>query len=281
MTVRPVRDAAEFSSDGLSTLLHYQLLKQRLGLEIARLQDEQHPTCQAVVAIGHRAFFRGEGEIVDALIVREPGTAVELFDLGVFENRDAVLVSSGHGGSLFLRGRGTHLLYTVPKLTPKPKRRATSLACGAVFILDLHLVSADRQSPCHQLQQNIVALSPSTNHQVFPCRLTIGLSGASLRAYRDGIFSVSRTDPRLKPTGDLGHWRYFAEILAFARLRPTSVVWCEYYIISICSVHSSVNLLPHFVRMMLFLWHKNARQSRNRVSSRNFGAAASSFGLSG
>src|SRR5215472_14372021 len=46
----------------------------------------------------------------------------------------------------------------------------------AVFILDLHLVSADRQSLRHQLQQNIVALSPSTNHQVFPCRLTIGLS---------------------------------------------------------------------------------------------------------
>jgi hypothetical protein len=33
--------------------------EQRLGLEIARLQDEQHPTCQAVVAIGHRAFFLG------------------------------------------------------------------------------------------------------------------------------------------------------------------------------------------------------------------------------
>ena len=38
--------------------------EQRLGLEIARLQDEQHPTCQAVVAIGHRTFFRREGEIV-------------------------------------------------------------------------------------------------------------------------------------------------------------------------------------------------------------------------
>jgi len=61
------------------------------------------------VAIGHRAFFRREGEIVDALIVREPGTTVELFDLGVFENRDTVLVSSGHGGSLFLWGHGTHL----------------------------------------------------------------------------------------------------------------------------------------------------------------------------
>ena len=83
--------------------------EQRLGLEIARLQDEQHPTCHAVVAIGHRAFFRRGGEILDALIVREPGTAVELFDLGVFENRDTVLVSSGHGGSLFLWGHGTHL----------------------------------------------------------------------------------------------------------------------------------------------------------------------------
>jgi hypothetical protein len=61
--------------------------KQRLCLEIARLQNEQHPTCQAVVAIGHRTFLRRKGEIVDALIVREPGTAVELLDLGVFENR--------------------------------------------------------------------------------------------------------------------------------------------------------------------------------------------------
>src|SRR6516165_9867983 len=65
----------------------------------------------------------------------------------------------------------------------------------AVFILDLHLVSADSQSLRHQLQQNIVALSPSTNHQVFSCWLTIGLSGAGLRAYCDRIFSVSRTDP--------------------------------------------------------------------------------------
>jgi|BogFormECP12_OM2_1039638.scaffolds.fasta_scaffold14963_2 hypothetical protein len=32
MTVRPVRDAAEFSSDGLSTLLHYQLLNGGGGL---------------------------------------------------------------------------------------------------------------------------------------------------------------------------------------------------------------------------------------------------------
>jgi hypothetical protein len=61
------------------------------------------------VAIGQRAFFWCEGEIVDALIVREPGTAVELFDLGVFENRYTVLISSGHGGILFLRGHGTHL----------------------------------------------------------------------------------------------------------------------------------------------------------------------------
>src|SRR6516165_4270725 len=44
----------------------------------------------------------------------------------------------------------------------------------AVFILDLHLVSADRQILRHQLQQNIVALSPSTNHQVFPFQPTIG-----------------------------------------------------------------------------------------------------------
>src|SRR5271166_3177691 len=127
MTVRPVRDAAEFSSDGLSTLLHYQLLKQRLGLEIARLQDEQHPTCQAVVAIGHCAFFRGEGEIVDALIVREPGTAVELFDLGVFENCDAVLVSSGHGGSLFLRGLGTHLFVYRAEADPEATRHVLGL----------------------------------------------------------------------------------------------------------------------------------------------------------
>jgi hypothetical protein len=62
------------------------------------------------VAIDHRAFFGREGEIVEAPIVSEPWMAVEFFDLGVFENRDAVLVSSGHGGSLFLLGHGTHLL---------------------------------------------------------------------------------------------------------------------------------------------------------------------------
>jgi hypothetical protein len=77
------------------------------------------------VAIGHRTFFRREGEIVDALIVREPGTAVELFNLDVFENRDTVLVSSGHGGSLFLRGHGTHLF--VHRADADPKRRATLL----------------------------------------------------------------------------------------------------------------------------------------------------------
>jgi len=118
--------------------------EQRLGLEIARLQDEQHPTCQAVVAIGHRAFFRCEGEIVDALIVREPGTAVELFDLGVFENCDAVLVSSGHGGSLFLRGPAPTCLYTVPKLTPKPKQRAMSLACADATACSRRLQSRQR-----------------------------------------------------------------------------------------------------------------------------------------
>jgi Na+/H+ antiporter 1 len=35
-----------------------------------------------------------------------------LFDLGVFENRDTILVSSGHGGSLFLWSHGTHLFCT-------------------------------------------------------------------------------------------------------------------------------------------------------------------------
>jgi hypothetical protein len=34
----------------------------------------------------------------------------------------------------------------------------------------VHLGSADRQSLRHQLQQNVVAFSPSTNHQVFPCQ---------------------------------------------------------------------------------------------------------------
>jgi hypothetical protein len=68
-----------------------------LRLEIPGLQDKQHPTCQAVVAIGHRAFFRCEGEIVDTLLMGEPWSAVELLDLRVFEDRDAGLVSSGHG----------------------------------------------------------------------------------------------------------------------------------------------------------------------------------------
>ena len=74
--------------------------EQGLGLEIAGLQDEQYPTCQAVTAIGHRAFLRREGGIVDAPVVRKPGAAVEIFDLGVLENRHAVFVSSGHGESL-------------------------------------------------------------------------------------------------------------------------------------------------------------------------------------
>ena len=78
--------------------------EQRLGPEIARVQDEQHSTCQTVVAIGHRAFFRREGDIVDALVVHEPGTAVELFYLS--ENRDTFLISSE---SLLLRGHGTCL----------------------------------------------------------------------------------------------------------------------------------------------------------------------------
>jgi hypothetical protein len=76
------------------------------------------------VAIGHRAFFRREGEIVDALIVREPGTAVELFDLGVFENRDTVLVSSAMVGVYFSVATAPTYLYTVPTLTrsgvPRP-----------------------------------------------------------------------------------------------------------------------------------------------------------------
>jgi hypothetical protein len=65
------------------------------------------------VAIGHRAFFRREGEIVDTLIVREPGTTVELFDL-------VAMV-----GVYFSGATAPTCLYTVPTLTPK--RRATSL----------------------------------------------------------------------------------------------------------------------------------------------------------
>jgi hypothetical protein len=106
--------------------------EQRLGLEIARLQNEQHPTCQAVVAIGHRTFFRREGEIVDALIVREPRTAVELFDLGVFENRDTVLVSSGHGWSLFLRGHGTHLFVHRADADPEAERHVLDANFGGL-----------------------------------------------------------------------------------------------------------------------------------------------------
>ena len=106
--------------------------KQRLCLEIARLQNEQHPTCQAVVAIGHRTFLRREGEIVDALIVREPGTAVELFDLGVFENRYTVLVSSGHGWSLFLRGHGTHLFVHRADADPEAARHVLDANFGGL-----------------------------------------------------------------------------------------------------------------------------------------------------
>ena len=82
------------------------------------------------MAIGHRTFFRREGEIVDALIVRESGTAVELFDLGVFENRDTVLVSSGHGGSLFLRGHGTHLFVHRADADPEAARHVIDANFG-------------------------------------------------------------------------------------------------------------------------------------------------------
>src|ERR1700751_4752211 len=90
--------------------------------------------------------------------------------------------------------------------------------------LDLHLGSADRQSLRHQLQKNIVALSPSTNHQVFPCRLTIGLSGASLRAYRDGIFFCFALGPPLKPDKKPPETEMFDRRRPFGlcRLRPGS-----------------------------------------------------------
>ena len=87
--------------DVVRDLVDLEREEQGLGLEIARLQDEQHPAGQAVMPTGHHAFLRREGEIVDTLVVREPGPTIELLDLGVFENRDAVLVSSGHGGDLW------------------------------------------------------------------------------------------------------------------------------------------------------------------------------------
>ena len=72
------------------------------------------------------------GEIVDALIVREPGTAVELFDLGVFENRYTVLVSSGHGWSLFLRGHGTHLFVHRADADPEAARHVLDANFGGL-----------------------------------------------------------------------------------------------------------------------------------------------------
>jgi hypothetical protein len=70
---------------------------------------------------------------VDALIVREPRTAVELFDLGVFENRDMVLVSSGHGGSLFLRGHGTPPACTACRVLVRLQSRKRALADDIVL----------------------------------------------------------------------------------------------------------------------------------------------------
>ena len=95
---------------------------------------------------GHRAFFRREGEIVDALIVREAGTAVELFDLGVFENRDTVLVSSGHGGSLFLWGHGTHLFVH--------RADADSEAARHVFDANFGVVNGIRGRTIHQRRES-------------------------------------------------------------------------------------------------------------------------------
>ena len=64
-------------------------------------------------AFPNLGFFRREGEIVDALIVREPGTTVELFDL-------VAMV-----GVYFSGATAPTCLYTMPTLTPK--RRVTSL----------------------------------------------------------------------------------------------------------------------------------------------------------
>src|SRR5258708_17657075 len=50
--------------------------EQRLGLEIPRLQDEQHPTCQAVVAIGPPATFCGQDQIDHTLLHLQHGTTL-------------------------------------------------------------------------------------------------------------------------------------------------------------------------------------------------------------
>ena len=149
---------------------------------------------KAVVAISHSAFFRGEGEIVDALIVREPRTAVELFDLGVFENCDTVLVSSGHGGSLFLRSRGTHLFVHRAEADPEAARRVlglppTRLGARAAFkpaSVRLRMTLCSNSTFCSP-PQNVDMLRPRL------CRvrkLQMGQNSQRLKGNMDELFTI-------------------------------------------------------------------------------------------
>ena len=115
---------------------------------------------------------------MDALIVREAGTAVELFDLGVFENRDTVLVSSGHGGSLFLRGHGTHLFVH--------HADADSEAARHVFDANFGVVNGIRGRTIHQRRESTRPLPP--HNRGFRTSAT---SSRSVRLLKDPGFDTN------------------------------------------------------------------------------------------
>ena len=71
--------------------------EQCLRLEVAGLENKQHPACQVVVAVGCGAFLWRESEEMDALLMVEAGPPVQILDLLVFQDFQPVLVPAGHG----------------------------------------------------------------------------------------------------------------------------------------------------------------------------------------
>jgi hypothetical protein len=83
-------------SDVVLDLVEAEGEEHGLCLEVAHLQDEQDAVGQGPVTVGDGAFFRGEGKVIDSLIVCQPRQAVEILDLLVVEYRDAVFVLVDH-----------------------------------------------------------------------------------------------------------------------------------------------------------------------------------------
>lgn len=82
----------------LSDLVEFEGEEQGLGLEVADLEDEQHPIRQRVMAVGQGAFLGREGEEMDALVVVEAGPSVQLLELLVVQDREPVGVPGNRHG---------------------------------------------------------------------------------------------------------------------------------------------------------------------------------------